>query len=99
MYNPQPFLELSQEYVLINKNTLAVNVIGMGISIEIIAQMTQKTREEISSWIAAEGSKEILKMSPEQLTQIADQFVTDCLKIDKEYPANLLNNIPPDDAG
>jgi hypothetical protein len=82
-----------------DKNTLAINIVGMGISTEIIAQLTEKPREEICRWISAEASEEILKMSPEQLTQIADQFVANCLKVNKEYPVNLSNNIPPDDAG
>jgi hypothetical protein len=100
MNNPQsPFLKFSQKYTLIAKNTLAINVIKAGISTEIIVQLTKKTREEICSWIASEVSKEIRKMTSDQLVQIADQFVADCLKIDKEYPVNLSNNIPPDDAG
>jgi len=99
MNNPQPsFLEFSQDHVLIEKRTLAIHVINMGISTEIIAYLTEKTREETYDWIASETSEEILKMSPDQLTQIADQFVANCLKIDKKYPVNLSNNIPPDDA-
>jgi hypothetical protein len=97
MNNQPSFLEFSQQYVLI-KSTLAINAVGMGISIEIIAQLTEKTKEEICSWIVSEASEEILKMSPEQLIQIADHFVTNCLKINKGYPVNLSNNIPPDDA-
>lgn len=80
----QSLLPYNKDYVLIHKRTLAVNTATTHNALENLAALTNSTVDAIGELIGGTVSAYIHGLSDDEVCQMADKLVEDCIKNNKQ---------------